>query len=67
MKSGANQQDINTIKEFAAAGKTAEEIANFLDLPLSCVESFMGVESSEPSPSDNVVDDPFAGIPGIET
>ncbi len=40
MKSGANINDVNRIKELYDGGFTAEEISQRMQIVLSCVESF---------------------------
>jgi len=41
MKSGANFQDQNRIKEFIEDGKTAEEISSFLLINLDHIKTYM--------------------------
>lgn len=47
MKAGANYSDIAKIRKNAAAGHSAEDIANGLSLPLACVESYMPAKPVE--------------------
>lgn len=40
-KTGANQNDINSIRRLAEQGKSAEEISQSLMIVLPCVQSFV--------------------------
>lgn len=66
IKTGANYSDRVMIKELADNGKSAKQIADFLQLPESCVESFMdgGTEISVTPPDSTPKIPP---LPKMET